>query len=201
MVSIVPWICVLVWITLNKAFQCPAGSRPVSKRSPDSCMIENKVYENGQRIMKDHPCHVCYCRRGEIKCYWQECGEPLPGCRAIITDEKGCNPSAYMCDIRKKYEVRFAPEETNVAAAFEEMVEYYRNSSTGACYISGVSYWKGQQVDSFCTACLECFCFHQKLKCIPKCCFMDAEFYDTPEKMREKAANRSPYDIQPFHPY
>lgn len=62
----------------------------------DFCIIDGKPYRSGDRIPRDHPCHVCMCHMGRASCYWMKCPPAPEGC-IEYTDEKYCNPALYVC--------------------------------------------------------------------------------------------------------
>ncbi|XP_028967613.1 mucin-19 [Galendromus occidentalis] len=67
---------------------------------PSGCYIDNKFYNEGQRLPMDplNPCETCYCVRNSSSCVLQDCVLHIDGCSPVFHKKRPtCCPARYDC--------------------------------------------------------------------------------------------------------
>ncbi|KAF8791180.1 uncharacterized protein LOC129959638 [Argiope bruennichi] len=143
----------------------------------DFCIVDGRPYRNGERIPRDHVCHICLCHQGRVECSWMNCPPPPEGCTEF-TVPNYCNPTLYICSIpenlRESRTSRLVRRASDTAASGLD----FSNQSAGDCTVLGVPYRTGDLMGIATKFCLECRCGRQNMFCSPRCCFKHASLHE-----------------------
>ncbi|XP_042898421.1 uncharacterized protein [Parasteatoda tepidariorum] len=144
----------------------------------DYCIIDGRPFRSGERIPRNHVCHICLCHLGKAECSWMNCPPPPEGCTEFSVSNY-CNPTLYICSIPEHLKhTRERRSAENFSSHPDKLLKQSnkRKRSLGDCNVLGVPYKTGDLMGVASSFCMECRCGKQNMFCSPRCCFQYADF-------------------------